>query len=43
MREKLANVGYVNIYEFDDMKMQELKCLIFSEPTKEWADFVMAN
>ena len=43
MREKLANVGYVNIYEFDDMKMQELKCLIFSEPTKEWAHFVMAN
>lgn len=43
MREKEANSGYVNIYEFDDKKMQELKCLIFPEPTKEWVDFVMAN
>ena len=43
MREKIAHGGYVNIYEFDDTKMQELKCLIFHEPTREWADFVMAN
>ncbi len=43
MRENEADGGFVNIYEFDDSKMQELKCLIFSEPTKEWADFVMAN
>lgn len=43
MREKIVNGGYVNVYEFDDMKMQELKCLIFAEPSKEWADFVMAN
>lgn len=43
MREKIVNGGYVNAYEFDDIKMQELKCLIFTEPSKEWADFVMAN
>lgn len=43
MRERIASGGYVNIYEFDDTRMQELKCLLFSEPTKEWADFVMAN
>ena len=43
MREKIANGGYVNVYEFDDAKMEVLKCLIFPEPTKEWADFVMAN
>lgn len=43
MREQVAKGGYVNIYEFDNRKMQELKCLLFSEPTKEWAEFVMAN
>lgn len=43
MREKIANCGYVNEYDFDETRMQELKCLIFSEPSKEWADFVMAN
>ncbi len=43
MRENEADGGFVNIYEFDDSKMLELKCLIFPEPTKEWADFVMAN
>ncbi len=43
MREKESDGGYVNIYEFDDRKIQDLKCLLFSEPTKEWAEFVMAN
>lgn len=43
MREKSVNGGYVNVYEFDEIKKQELKCLVFSEPSKEWADFVMAN
>lgn len=43
MREKIVNGGYVNVYEFDEIKMQELKCLVFPEPSKEWADFVMAN
>ncbi|MBD8977948.1 MAG: DUF3990 domain-containing protein [Prevotellamassilia timonensis] len=43
MREKETDGGYVNIYEFDDRKIQDLKCLLFSEPTKEWAEFVMAN
>lgn len=43
MRESESDGGYVNIYEFDDRKIQELKCLLFSKPTKEWAEFVMAN
>lgn len=43
MREKESDGGYVNIYEFDERKIQDLKCLLFSEPTKEWAEFVMAN
>lgn len=43
MLEKQASCGYVNIYEFDDMKLSEYKSLLFSEPSEEWAAFVMAN
>ncbi len=41
--ERHATHGYVNVYEFDDRKLSELKHLIFSEPNKDWAEFVMAN
>lgn len=43
MFEQNANTGYINIYEFDDKAMSELKTLVFSEPSREWAEFVMAN
>ncbi len=43
MREHSANTGYVNVYEFDESQLPDLKCLMFSEPTEEWAEFVMAN
>lgn len=43
MLEKHASYGYVNKYDFDQEKMSELKCLIFTEPNKEWAEFVMSN
>lgn len=43
MLEKQSEYGYVNGYEFDEKKLSELKSLIFSEPSKEWAEFVMAN
>ncbi len=43
MREQDVNSGYVNVYEFDDSLLQKLKCLLFTEPSKEWAEFVMAN
>ena len=43
MLEKQAECGYVNIYEFDDKKLSELKSLIFSKPSKKWVEFVMAN
>ena len=43
MIENNTNYGYVNVYEFNEEKLADLKRLIFSEPTKEWADFVMAN
>lgn len=43
MRDKKAMHGYVNIYELDERILTELKCLIFSEPTEEWVNFVMKN
>ena len=43
MFEQHANTGYINIYEFDDKIMSALNTLIFSEPSKEWVEFVMAN
>lgn len=43
MFEQHINAGYINVYEFDDTAMSALKTLIFSEPSKEWAEFVMAN
>ncbi len=43
MLEHQAQGGYVNIYEFDDRWLQELRCLQFPEPSEEWAEFVMAN
>ncbi len=35
--------GYVNVYEFDERKLQEFKTLAFHEPSNEWVEFVMAN
>lgn len=43
MIENNTNCGYVNVYEFNEERLTDLKRLTFSEPTKEWADFVMAN
>lgn len=43
MLEKHSIYGYVNIYEFDDKRLPEFKSLIFTEPNKEWVEFVMAN
>ena len=43
MTERQSQHGYVNVYELDEKVLSKLKCLFFSEPTEEWADFVMAN
>ena len=43
MGEKKTTHGYINIYELDERALAELKCLIFSEPTEEWVNFVMKN
>lgn len=43
MRDKKVTHGYVNIYELNERLLTELKCLIFTEPTEEWVNFVMKN
>ena len=35
--------GYVNIYEYDETKAENLNILNFDEPDEKWLDFVMAN
>lgn len=36
-------VNYVNVYEFDEKALKELKVLWFDAPSDEWIDFVMRN
>lgn len=43
IRENNNTLGYVNVYEFDAEKISKFKSLIFTEPTEEWEEFVMAN
>lgn len=43
MSERHAAQGFLNVYEFDGKVLPELKSLIFNEPDKEWAEFVLAN
>ena len=43
MRDKNADKGYVNIYDFDEQGVNGLRQLIFHTPSDEWIDFVMAN
>lgn len=43
MNEKRTSRGYVCAYELDECALQNLKTLIFEQPTEEWVDFVMKN
>ena len=43
MNEKRTSRGYVCAYELDESALQNLKTLIFEQPTEEWVDFVMKN
>lgn len=43
MDEKRASQGYICVYELNEVALQELKTLIFEQPTEEWVDFVMKN
>ncbi len=38
-----ADMGYVNVYELNESVLDDLKTLVFNEPSDEWLDFVMAN
>lgn len=41
--EHKSNKGFVNVYDFKEDNLQQLKSLIFEKPTIEWVDFVMLN
>lgn len=43
MMETHTSSGYINVYEIDEKELAKYKCLLFAEPTEEWATFVMAN
>jgi hypothetical protein len=43
MNEKRTSRGNVCAYELDESALQNLKTLIFEQPTEEWVDFVMKN
>lgn len=43
IKEKNADKGYINEYEFDKGALGKFNSLIFENPTDEWVDFVMAN
>lgn len=43
MVEEHVARGYVNVYELDDNKSSEHKCLMFKEPDAAWAEFVLSN
>ena len=41
--DKIHNKGFINIYDFDENNIKNLKVLNFEQPTEEWVDFVMKN
>ena len=43
IKEKNADKGYINEYEFGKGALDKFNSLIFENPTDEWVDFVMAN
>lgn len=43
MKDKGVAVGYVNVYELDDIALENMKVLLFEKPTVEWVNFVMRN
>ena len=43
MDEQYFDKGYVNVYDFNESYMDDLKCLVFENPSEEWVDFVMKN
>ena len=43
LKEHDSNLGFVNIYEFNENLMNSFKSLTFESPTEDWLDFVMQN
>ena len=43
MKDKGMAVGYVNVYELNDIALENMKVLSFEKPTVEWVNLVMKN
>ncbi len=43
MKDKRVAMGYINVYELDDVAIKQMKTLIFEKATEEWVKFVMKN
>ncbi len=43
LKEHAGNIGFVNVYEFNEDLMNSFKSLSFESPTEDWLDFVMKN
>lgn len=43
MAESKSDIGYINIYEYDQKEENNLNILFFDEPSDDWVDFVMSN
>lgn len=43
MKGRGVPVGYVNVYDLDDIAIKHMNLLLFERPTEEWVNFVMRN
>ena len=43
MNETKVDTGFVNVYELDELILNNYKVLLFDKPSEEWIDFVMRN
>lgn len=43
MKENHRDRGYVNVFEIEELHLNQLRWMHFDSPTDEWIDFVMAN
>ena len=43
MKGRGVPVGYVNVYDLDDIAIKHMNLLLFERATEEWVNFVMRN
>lgn len=43
LRKSSVDIGYINVYEFDESAMSSMKSKVFADADERWLDFVMLN